>query len=364
MLRLNNKVASPNAQPISYLSFASTYQQRMTEKKIQFSRQKVSLYFDASFKDLNNFAPKKNAVLITDEHIFSLHAKKFAGWQTIVLKAGEQYKIQATVDGVIQQLIDLKASRQTVLVGIGGGVVTDLTGYIASVFMRGIPFGFVPTSLLAMVDASIGGKNGIDVGAYKNMVGTINQPQFLLYDAAMLKTLPEGEWRNGFAEIIKHAAIRDAVMFRQLESADLKFYQKNKAAMEQLIRRNALLKCGVVQVDEFEKDLRRQLNFGHTLAHAIETPYGLAHGHAVAIGMVFAAKLSSERTGFKGAARLQQVITQYGLPTHINYDREQTYSLLTSDKKKEGGQMNFVLLEKLGKALVQKIELNTIYNYL
>lgn len=336
----------------------------MTEKKIQFSRQKVSLFFDASFKDLQTFVSKKNAVLITDEHLFSLHAKKFAGWETIVLKAGEQYKVQATVDDVIQQLIDRKANRQTVLVGIGGGVITDLTGYVASVFMRGIPFGFIPTSLLAMVDASIGGKNGIDVGNYKNMVGTINQPQFLLFDAALLKTLPEGEWQNGFAEIIKHAAIRDSSMFRQLEGATLKFYQKNKGALEKLIRRNALLKCAVVQADEFEKDLRRQLNFGHTLAHAIETPHALPHGHAVAIGMVFAAKLSAEQTGFKGAERLQQLIAQYGLPTQINYDREQTFSLLSSDKKGEGGDMNFVLLQKLGKAVVQKLPLQTIYNYL
>ena len=336
----------------------------MTEKKIQFSRQKVSLYFGGSFSQLKDLVPKKNTVLVTDEHLFQLHGKKFKGWQTIVIKAGEQHKVQATVDDVINQLIELKANRQTVLVGVGGGVITDLTGYVASVFMRGIAFGFVPTSILAMVDASIGGKNGIDVGAYKNMVGCINQPNFLLYDASLLKTLPDGEWRNGFAEIIKHAAIRDLSMFGQLEKADLKFYQKNKEGLEKLIRRNALLKCGVVQEDEFEKNIRRLLNFGHTLAHAIETPYGLPHGHAVSIGMVFAAKLSEQRIGFKNAERLQQLIAQYGLPTHLNYDREQTFSLLTSDKKKEGADMNFVLLEKLGKAVIQKIELNTIYNYL
>lgn len=336
----------------------------MTEKKIQFSRQKVSLYFDASFGQLKDLVPKKDTVLITDEHLFQLHGKKFSGWKTIVIKAGEQHKVQATVDDVINQLIGMKANRQTMLVGVGGGVITDLTGYIASVFMRGISFGFVPTSILAMVDASIGGKNGIDVGAYKNMVGTINQPQFLLYDAALLRTLPDCEWRNGFAEIIKHAAIRDAAMFRQLQKGDLKFYQKNKVELQKLIRKNALLKCSVVQEDEFEKSLRRLLNFGHTLAHAIETPYQLPHGHAVAIGMVFAAKLSEERIQFKGTERLQQLIAQYGLPTHLNYHREQTFSLLTSDKKKEGAEMNFVLLEKLGKAVIQKIELKTIYNYL
>lgn len=336
----------------------------MTEKKIQFSRHRVSLYFEGSISQLKEIVSKKNTILITDEHLFNLQEKKFKGWQTIVIKAGEQYKVQATVDQVIAQLIELKADRQTTLVGVGGGVVTDLTGYIASIFLRGIRFGFVPTSLLAMVDASIGGKNGIDVGPYKNMVGTINQPDFLLYDAALLKTLPDSEWQNGFAEIIKHAAIRDASMFRQLEGADLKFYQKNRAALNALIRRNALLKCSVVQEDEFEKNIRRQLNFGHTLAHAIETPHNLPHGHAVSIGMGFAAKLSAELLQFKHAARLERLITQYGLPVSLQYDRDKTFALLTSDKKKDGNEMNFVLLEKPGKALVQKIPLKTIYNYL
>lgn len=336
----------------------------MNEKKIEFSRQKVSYYFEASFSQLKEIVPQKKTVVITDQHIFDLHEKKFKGWQTIVLKPGEQYKVQATVDDVVQQLIALKADRQTFLVGVGGGVVTDLTGYIASIFLRGVAFGFVPTTVLAMVDASIGGKNGIDVGPYKNMVGTINQPRFLLYDAALLKSLPDGEWRNGFAEIIKHAAIRDLGMFRQLEEADLKFYQKNKTALETLIKRNALIKSKVVQADEFERGERRLLNFGHTLAHAIETPYNLPHGHAVAIGMSFAGHLSEELLQFTGFTRLQRLTKKYGLPTEIMFDREKTFNLLTSDKKKEGDYMNFVLLSKLGKAQVERIQLNTIYNYL
>jgi 3-dehydroquinate synthase len=336
----------------------------MAEKKIQFSRQKVSFYFEASFSQLKEIVPQKKTVIITDQHIFDLHEKKFKGWQTIVLKAGEQYKVQATVDDVIQQLIALKADRQSILIGVGGGVITDITGYVASVFLRGVAFGFVPTTLLAMVDAAIGGKNGIDVGAYKNMVGTINQPRFLLYDAALLKSLPDGEWRNGFAEIIKHAAIGDLGMFRQLEEGSLKFYQKNKAALEALIRRNALIKCKVVQADEFERGERRLLNYGHTLAHAIETPYNLPHGHAVAIGMSFAGHLSEELLGFTGFTRLQRLIKHYGLPTEIMFDRQKAFELLTSDKKKEGEYMNFVLLSKLGKAQVEKIQLKTIYNYL
>ena len=336
----------------------------MQTKKFDFSRQSVQYYFDASFGDLKSIAPQAKTIVITDEHLFAAHAKKFKGWKTIVLKSGEEYKTQATVDSVIDQLINLGADRQTMLVGVGGGVITDLTGYIGSIFLRGVAFGFVPTSLLAMVDASIGGKNGIDVGVYKNMVGTINQPRFLLYDASLLKTLPEAEWRNGFAEIIKHAAIKDAPMFKQLENASLKRFQKTKSDVQALIKRNALIKTKVVLHDEFEKNERRLLNFGHTLAHAIETQYGLTHGEAVAIGMVFASGLSEELLGFKHNNRLKKVIEQYSLPTELSFDRQKVFDVLRSDKKKEADFMNFILLEKIGKAIIQKIPLNTLYNYL
>lgn len=336
----------------------------MQQKNFAFSRQSVDYYFNASFGDLKKITPQSKTVVITDEHVFSAHEKKFKGWNAIVLKPGEQYKVQATVDSVMLQLIGMGADRQTMIVGVGGGVITDLAGYVASTFLRGVPFGFVPTSLLAMVDASIGGKNGIDVGVYKNMVGTINQPRFLLYDAALLKTLPDTEWRNGFAEIIKHAAIKDAAMFRQLEEASLNTFQKKKDALEALIKRNVLIKTKVVQQDEFEKNERRLLNFGHTLAHAIETQYGLMHGEAVAIGMVFASHLSEELLGFVQHERLKKLIGRYALPTELSYDRQKAFDVLRSDKKKEADFMNFILLDKIGKARIEKIPLKTLYNYL
>jgi 3-dehydroquinate synthase len=290
-------------------------------------------------------------------------SSRFKNWKTIVIPSGEQYKVQSTVDGIIKQLIESGADRKTTLIGIGGGVVTDITGYIASVYMRGIKFGFVPTSLLAMVDASIGGKNGIDVGVYKNMVGVIRQPSFLLYDQNFLTTLPEKEWRNGFAEIIKHAAIKDAAMFKELQLKDLGFYQKRKKVALDLIQRNAVLKSKVVQEDEFEKNERRKLNFGHTLAHAIETQYDLLHGEAVAIGMVFASKLSEKLLGFKNHERLVKTIEQYSLPVSLKFDKQKAFDVLRSDKKKEADFMNFILLEKIGKARIEKIPLKDLYNY-
>ncbi len=336
----------------------------MPKKVFRFTHTAVDYYFDSKLSLLPTILPRKNAILLTDEHLFSAHPKQFKGWNTIVLKPGEDQKVQATVNAVVEQLIDKGADRTTTLIGVGGGVVTDLTGYIASIYMRGIPFGFVPTSLLAMVDASIGGKNGIDVGLYKNMVGCIRQPQFILYDAAFLSTLPDKEWINGFAEIIKHAAIKDAPMFRQLEANSLLSYQKKKVLLSALIQRNAILKTKVVQADEFEKADRKLLNFGHTLGHALEKQHDLPHGSAVAIGMVAAAKLSGHFSPFKDGERLSRLLRQYGLPVGLDYDKDPIFDVLKIDKKKESDFMNYVLLKKIGQAFIQKISLQQLYNYL
>src|SRR3954467_10135085 len=179
----------------------------MQKKRVHFTNSTVDYYFAGGIARLDDIVDRKSAILITDENVFGHHGKRFKNWKTIVLKPGEGHKNQDTANYVIEKLIELEADRKSTLVGIGGGVITDLTGYVASVYMRGIRFGFVPTSLLAMVDASIGGKNGIDVGEYKNMVGIIRQPSFILHDMIFLNTLPENEWHNGFAEVIKHAAI-------------------------------------------------------------------------------------------------------------------------------------------------------------
>ncbi len=336
----------------------------MQKRTFRFSNSATDFYFDARISLLKKLADPKKTVVLTDENIFAAQGKKFKGWTTIVLKAGEQYKVQATVDSVILQLIELGADRSTLLVGVGGGVVTDVTGYVASVFMRGISFGFVPTTLLAMVDASIGGKNGIDVGVYKNMVGTIRQPIFILHDVSFLTTLPEAHWKNGFAEIIKHALIKDAAMFRQLEQNSLSAYQKKSTLLSTLIQRNALFKIKVVQADEFEMGDRKLLNFGHTLGHALENQYGLQHGEAVAIGMAFAASLSASFCAFKPIKRVIDVIEKYGLPVAISYKKDDVFEVLKKDKKKEGGEMNFVLLKSIGKGIIHPLPPKEIYNYL
>jgi 3-dehydroquinate synthase len=330
----------------------------------RFTSAEVKYYFNARFSALSKLTGKDRTVLITDENVYRNHISKFRGWNTIVLKPGEEFKVQATVDSIIDQLIAFQADRQFTLVGVGGGVVSDLTGYVASVFMRGISFGFVPTSLLAMVDASIGGKNGIDVGPYKNLVGVIKQPAFLLFDFSFLSTLPEAEWSNGFAEIIKHACILDAAAFRLLEKFDLSSVKKDKKFLFGLIERNARLKSGVVKRDEFEKGERRLLNFGHTLGHALETQYILSHGQAVAIGMTYACHFSEGLIGFSGTERVVKLLGQYGLPTHAAFKADKVLEILKMDKKRVSREMNYIMLEKIGKAVILPIPLKELEKWI
>lgn len=324
-----------------------------------FSGKRVSYYFDAEFSLLEQIVSKERTILVTDENVFAAAKERFESWNTIVIKAGEEYKQQATVDLVIQQLIEKEADRNSIIVGVGGGVVTDITGYAASIYMRGVRFGFVPTTILAMVDASVGGKNGVDVGVYKNLVGLIQQPAFLLFDYSLLNTLPQEHWTNGFAEVIKHACIKDAGMFTLLEKYELNDFQKDPALLAALIERNVNLKTAVVLDDEFEKGDRKLLNFGHTLGHAIENIYQLLHGHAISIGMMAAASFSETFNGFSKdeTQRLKELLEKYQLPTEKKFEKDKVWNLLKMDKKRASSEMNFVLLNKIGEAVVKPIPL-------
>ena len=332
----------------------------MNKLTYKFSNSSTDFYLAYGISHLKKITDPKATILITDENVFNAHTKRFKGWNTIVLKPGEEFKVQATVDAVIEKLIEMEAGRKTTLVGIGGGVVTDITGYVASVYMRGLRFGFIPTSILGLVDASIGGKNGIDVGVYKNMVGVIRQPAFILHDMIFLNSLPQMEWENGFAEIIKHACIKDAAMFDELERNSLKTYMSQQKTICGLIQRNALIKTKVVQKDEFEKGERRLLNFGHTIGHALENQYELLHGQAISIGMTYACHISEQLTGFKQTERVVSVLEKYNLPTYASFNKQKVFDVLKMDKKRERKEMNYVLLKRIGKGVVKSIPLKQL----
>jgi 3-dehydroquinate synthase len=322
----------------------------------QFSSAATTVYTDAPLHQLGEWVTGK-IIIITDEQVYAAHRDKMMARPCIVLQPGEAHKTQATADYVIAQLIAQQADRATTLVGVGGGVITDLTGYVASIYMRGIPFGFVPTSILAMVDAAIGGKNGVDVGMYKNLVGTIRQPQFLWYDVALLQSLPDVQWINGFAEIIKHACIKDAALFDLLERHTLTDFKQDAELLAALIRRNIDLKCSIVAQDEWEKGDRKLLNFGHTIGHAIENAQGLLHGFAVSLGMVAACRIAEEINNFHSAEkeRVIALLQRYGLPVELRIDKAAVAHMVMMDKKRTAHRISFILPATIGHAEIVPI---------
>jgi len=338
----------------------------MQKSEYLFPGKQVTHHCFGEIEQLELLYPKERIVVITDTNVRRSIGNRLDGWRMIVIEPGEIQKQQGTVDHIIGELVKLEADRDTCIIGVGGGVITDIAGYVAGIYMRGLNFGFVPTSILAAVDASMGGKNGIDRGLYKNLVGLIRQPPFLLTDLSLLKTLPQEEWVNGFAEIIKHAAIKDEELFEELEKTSLETYQNDEEALQKLIDRNVKIKMGVVTRDETEQGERKLLNFGHTFGHAVENLYNLPHGHAISIGMNMAAVLSEQLNGFSpdSKLRLQQLLTRYGLPVSYPYEKEKLLDLLKMDKKRRQNSIHFILLNRIGEAVVQPIAIDRLYQLL
>lgn len=285
----------------------------------------------------------RRVVVITDENVERQWGGVFEGRDCIVLAAGEESKTFAVMERIIAQLIELRADRQTLIVGIGGGVVCDIAGFAASIFMRGVPFGLVPTTLLAQVDAALGGKNGVNVGGYKNMAGTFGQAEFVLCDTAFLATLPQREVLSGLAEVVKTAIVGDPELFEILERGSWDWIE--------VVRRAAAVKMGIVSRDRHESGERRVLNLGHTLGHAIEkvTDERVPHGFAVAVGMAHAANMAVERglLAPSDASRIVALLKKLGLPTTLaEVDVEDTPALhnaMRADKKARGGYIIYAL---------------------
>jgi 3-dehydroquinate synthase len=278
-------------------------------------------------------------------------------WSSFLLDDGESHKSFSNVERALQALADLGATRDACVIALGGGVVGDLAGFSAACWMRGIDFIQMPTTLLAMVDSSVGGKTGVNLPAGKNLVGAFHQPRAVVADIDTLATLPEREYSAGLAEVVKGAAIGDAPFFEGLEKHADSLMARNTALLIEAIARKVRYKAGVVSRDETEQGERALLNWGHTFGHALETAghyTTLLHGEGVAVGMVLAAKMS-ERLGMSEPAdreRLQRLLQRLGLPTTVpaGMDPQQLLELMRLDKKNANGQLRLILWRGIGKA--------------
>jgi 3-dehydroquinate synthase len=276
----------------------------------------------------------------------------------VVLPDGEQYKNAATLNQIYDALLTHRCERKTTLIALGGGVIGDLTGFAAATYLRGVPFIQVPTTLLAQVDSSVGGKTGINHPLGKNMIGAFYQPRLVLADTATLETLPDRELSAGLAEVIKYGLIRDLPFFEWLERSMEKLLARDPEALAYAIRRSCENKAEVVAADEREGGIRALLNLGHTFGHAIEAGLGYGnwlHGEAVAAGTVMAADLS-RRLGWLAeadVARIRALFQRARLPTTAPDLGPETYlELMGLDKKVENGRIRFVLLKRIGEAIL------------
>ncbi|MFH0844099.1 MAG: 3-dehydroquinate synthase [Pseudomonadota bacterium] len=313
-------------------------------------------------QNIPRYLPSEKVVVITDTHVSHYYQRDFPSCDLITIGTGEEIKNLDTVSTIYERLLAMEVDRSGFIVGIGGGIVCDITGFVASTYLRGVRFGFVSSTLLSQVDASIGGKNGVNVGGYKNMVGVFKQPEFVICDMNLLKTLPKKEVSCGFAEIVKHAAIGDARLFAYLEKCYEKALDLDRDVIQSLVYDSVLIKSSIVNRDEKEKGERRKLNFGHTIGHAIEKCAGLPHGEAVSVGMAFASSLSVKRghLSHEDRKRLEELLKNFQLPTRLPLEGKRFFDAVRRDKKRSMESINVVLLQGIGRAIVEEIPIKDL----
>lgn len=310
------------------------------------------------------------AAIISDSNVWPLYGKKAAdslqnaGFEVFhfCFPAGENSKNAQTYLNILNFLAENQLTRADVVVALGGGVVGDITGFAAATFLRGISYIQVPTTLLAMVDSSVGGKTAIDLPAGKNLVGAFNQPELVLCDIAALNSLPEDIFRDGCAEVIKYGILYDSDLFAHLKQNGLNFDR------EAVIARCVELKRDVVAEDEFDTGARQKLNLGHTFGHAVEkeSNFSITHGQAVAIGIATVArstcklKLCSEQT----VAEIQSVLEGFGLPGTTDFSAEQLYTAALSDKKRNGGTVNLIIPERIGSCEIRPTPVSELQSFI
>lgn len=334
----------------------------MTTLEVRAATGVSQIHVGESLGNLARYTSGRRTVVITDSTVDRLFGSSFAADERIVLEPGEGSKTLATVERIYGRLLEMGADRSTFVAAVGGGVVCDIAGFAAATYLRGLSFGFAATTLLAQVDAAVGGKNGVDFRGYKNMVGVFHQPVFVICDPDALRTLPPREVASGLAELTKTAAVDSPDLFADLERDPDKAVALERGFVIRAVHESLRVKAAVVEADEKEAGDRRRLNFGHTLGHALESVTRLSHGEAVSVGMAFAAELSV-RKGFLGraeCARLTRLLGRLGLPVAADAPVEAILDAVRKDKKRTGDAVRFVFLEGIGRPLVREIPLGEL----
>jgi len=332
-----------------------------TQMKLQLPDGRISeILIGEKLANLPKYITSDKVFIITDSVVYNLYNSQFPkNCEVIIISMGEPNKTLDTVLKAVRLLISAGADRSSYIIGIGGGIVCDITGFIASIYMRGVKFGFAPTTLLAQVDASVGGKNGVNCDGYKNMIGVFNQPDFVLCDAETLKTLPPRELRAGLAEVVKAGLIADKDLFSYIEQHFAAILNCDTQHISHIVDASVKIKANIVERDEKEAGERQKLNLGHTFGHAVEKHSSLLHGEAVSIGMVIAAQISAQLglLSQEQYARIETLLTNIELPVNTDISIEKLIEAVSHDKKKHGETLNFILNKGIGEAEVRQLRI-------
>lgn len=337
---------------------------------------KYPIYFEEEISNLGcyvkDIANAKKAVIITDENVSKLYLdecslllrEKGIDISSIIIKPGEENKNLDTVKKIYSQLMDKQVDRETCIIALGGGVVGDISGFVAATYLRGLKYVQVPTSLLAQVDSSVGGKTGVDFNGVKNIIGSFYQPLMVYINSSFLKTLPQREIRTGMAEIIKHSLICDSQLFDELCRLSIEVMSNDAGKALEIIQRNCLIKSKVVESDEKESGYRAVLNLGHTIGHSIETlsQFSLTHGESVSIGIVGAFILSKKLGVLKeeSLSKVIKLLDDTGLPVSVkDLECDKIYKTMFFDKKVKNNKLMFVLPVKIGEVKLAIVDNET-----
>ncbi|MDR0712100.1 MAG: 3-dehydroquinate synthase [Prevotellaceae bacterium] len=328
----------------------------------EISLHKSRILIGEAVANVHAYLPSLRVVIITDSNVRKCYGALCDLFPVIEIEQGEPHKTLATIDYITSELVRLEADRKTFILGVGGGIVCDVAGFAASIFMRGLPFGFISTTLLSQVDASVGGKNGVNYKGYKNMLGVFAQPQFVICDPQSMATLPQKELASGFAEVVKAAMIANASLFDYIEENAEKILQKDPQTLEHLVYEAVKIKADIVAVDEREQSERRKLNLGHTFAHAIEKNATLTHGEAVSVGLCKAARLAV-MLGMMSVSeqkRVENILQRLTLPTAVDIPSSTLCAAIRKDKKKMGDDIHLALPVGIGRCEIRKMALATL----